>query len=159
MALNNTQLNKLDGISRLYTDDKTSSAITTANTYTDLKISEIELLYHYLAVVSQNGTDAPLEVADKIIINTMGAVWVYNYTGMYSLFALGAFPTDAQVDIDISSNNGWMTPMAYIKAERVNDGNIDFEVGLNDAFTSSPTQTPTDGLLNRQRIEIKVYKV
>ena len=101
----------------------------------------------YVALITQNGTDAPSLV---VMENTIGAiVWSRETTGHYKATLAGAFPADKTWAIVSASNQASDAPLG-IKLVRTSDDTViiltyDFVPDLSD-----------DQLADRQ-IEIRVY--
>jgi hypothetical protein len=100
----------------------------------------------YSALITQSGTASPTAI---IFENTIGdIVWSYSSVGNYIATLTGAFPID---QVLLFLNNTRTNCISSLR--RSNDNSLELEVVLTD---SVPFQ-PSNSLLTKETIEIRVY--
>jgi hypothetical protein len=115
----------------------------------------------YTALLSQEGTNAPIEVdtdgvLDSALEDTINGVWSYSAVGKYHYTKVGAFAKDkiytvASPNVNNQGNAGVVT------ITRLSDDVLELRMDYADVYGGFVTLTPTDWALLIQPIEIRVY--
>jgi hypothetical protein len=96
----------------------------------------------YSALITQTGTAAPVVT---VLENSIGPiVWTRAGVGDYRGTLTGAFP-DGKTSLYLNENSGNKITLVWQTANNVQLG------------TDTSGETPTDGILNRTTVEIRVY--
>ncbi len=140
---------------------KINEIVNYLNTYS----SNIEATNYteYRALISQTGTNAPVEDdldgsgAGAAFVDTLGGAWSYNDVGSFYYTKTGAFADVTKVEIIFGENRAQQSPKVSVKAVVVNDNTIEVGSGEFAGFTNPSVITPGNGKLYLQPIIIRVY--
>ena len=88
-------------------------------------------------------------------MDNIKGVWSRVGTGNYRYTKQGAFPNKNKIDV-IFSHNAFQAPKVGVYAQWVDANTIQVNSVTFSAFNSGVV-SPSDSILNAQRIEIRVY--